>query len=183
MHGLDRREAFVDALRTLYPRVRFQACDLNRDRLPFEDASVEVVFCSNVLEHVAYPDKAVREAARIVSPVGRVVIAVPPIDSVGEVSENARNPFHITNLPSRTWQTKLERFFESVTPVRHWVHDENRLPMDTKALLGLGTGYDRGLIRGRRLFISRLRQQQGRADHHCHLLLFSPEINTAAALA
>ncbi|WP_105968957.1 methyltransferase domain-containing protein [Streptomyces geranii] len=42
--------------------------------LPVPDASVDVVWCERVLQHLSEPDKAVREIARVLRPGGRVAL-------------------------------------------------------------------------------------------------------------
>lgn len=44
------------------------------DELPLEDASVDVVVCERVLQHLGDPDAAVREFARVLRPGGRVAV-------------------------------------------------------------------------------------------------------------
>lgn len=46
-------------------------------RLPFANASFDVVFCSQVLEHVFTPDDFMAELARVLRPGGRLVLTVP----------------------------------------------------------------------------------------------------------
>jgi SAM-dependent methyltransferase len=47
------------------------------DELPLADHSVDVVCYLDVLEHLGQPDRALREAARVLVPGGRVVVNVP----------------------------------------------------------------------------------------------------------
>jgi ubiquinone/menaquinone biosynthesis C-methylase UbiE len=47
------------------------------ESMPFEQASFDSVLCNAVLEHVADPEAAMRELARVVRPGGHVVVAVP----------------------------------------------------------------------------------------------------------
>jgi SAM-dependent methyltransferase len=42
--------------------------------LPFEDASVDILWCERVLQHLAEPDGAVAEFARVLRPGGRVAL-------------------------------------------------------------------------------------------------------------
>jgi SAM-dependent methyltransferase len=51
-------------------------CDLNAD-LPFADAEFDTVLLASVLEHVARPDTAWREAARVLRPGGHIMVSVP----------------------------------------------------------------------------------------------------------
>jgi SAM-dependent methyltransferase len=45
--------------------------------LPFADASFDIVFCSQVLEHVADDKRVLAECARTLRPAGRLVLSVP----------------------------------------------------------------------------------------------------------
>jgi SAM-dependent methyltransferase len=49
--------------------------------LPFADATFDVIFCTEVLEHVPDPHLAVREIARVLVPGGKVFITVPSVAS------------------------------------------------------------------------------------------------------
>ncbi|HEX4286189.1 MAG TPA: metalloregulator ArsR/SmtB family transcription factor [Terracidiphilus sp.] len=44
------------------------------EQLPIDDAAVDLVFFSQSLHHAAHPERALREAARILGPGGRIVI-------------------------------------------------------------------------------------------------------------
>ena len=48
-------------------------------QLPFADASFDAVFSTQVFEHVPSPDAAVSEAARVLRPGGRFLLAVPGV--------------------------------------------------------------------------------------------------------
>jgi SAM-dependent methyltransferase len=67
------------------PSVRFLTADLNA--VPFGDATVDVVLCAEVLEHMADPQAAIAEMARILKPGGHAVITTPnpqnPVECIG----------------------------------------------------------------------------------------------------
>lgn len=86
---------------------------------PFASDSYEVVFSSNVFEHVARIDGLVAETARVVTPDGLAIIAVPPINGPRAMEEDMKNPFHVHHFPPRAWRAKLLRFFEDVQTLRH----------------------------------------------------------------
>ena len=54
--------------------VTVELLDGGAEELPLEDASVDLVTCERVLQHLEDPDAAIREFARVVRPGGRVVV-------------------------------------------------------------------------------------------------------------
>ena len=56
---------------------RHTALDASLTDLPFEDASFDSCFCTEVLEHIPDDEKAVRELARCVRPGGQLLVSVP----------------------------------------------------------------------------------------------------------
>ncbi len=57
------------------PALCFLAADVTR--LPFQKGSLDLVVCTEVLEHLEDPASAVQELARVLSPGGRLVMSVP----------------------------------------------------------------------------------------------------------
>ena len=47
------------------------------DRWPVEDASADVVLCTETLEHVPEPDQFLSEIARVLRPAGKLILTVP----------------------------------------------------------------------------------------------------------
>ena len=58
------------------PGITFRQHDV-ADRFPFDDGAFEVVWCSEVLEHLFDPAFALREMHRILKPGGRLLVTVP----------------------------------------------------------------------------------------------------------
>src|SRR5882757_6716858 len=52
-------------------------CNLDRDVLPFAEASQDFVVLSHVIEHVANPTRVIGEIFRVLRPAGRALIAAP----------------------------------------------------------------------------------------------------------
>ena len=96
--GVEFDAALVDyASAQLNPAgVSFQQGDVTK--LPFPDASFDVVFCRYLLVHVPDPMRGVREMMRVVRP-GGYVIAYEP-DLVAEFSEPASTGLPLIN---RVW--------------------------------------------------------------------------------
>lgn len=45
--------------------------------IPVKNSSFDVVLCTEVLEHIPYPDQALREFARILKPGGKLILTAP----------------------------------------------------------------------------------------------------------
>ena len=77
--ALTREEAIalfpeIDHARLVTPEV---ICNLDRDRLPSTDDSLDFVVLSHVIEHVANPVRVIGEVFRVLRPGGRALIAAP----------------------------------------------------------------------------------------------------------
>ncbi len=56
--------------------------DLDSDKLPINDKSIDLVICSEVLEHLFFPEKVISEISRVLKPGGVVLITVPNFPSL-----------------------------------------------------------------------------------------------------
>ncbi len=104
-------------------RVTFETVDLGKP-LPYPDASFDMIYSSNVMEHIGPIDVFLAECRRILAPSGKFFIAVPPNSTPELLEENIRNIFHITNLTPLGWYTKICRTFGTVQTFRHWGRGE-----------------------------------------------------------
>jgi len=59
-----------------YPDLRFLQHDVS-ERLPFDEGTFEVIWCSEVLEHLFDPGFALREMFRVMAPGGKLLVTVP----------------------------------------------------------------------------------------------------------
>lgn len=66
----------IQKTRAPFPFVTADAC-----RLPFKDASFDTVLMSHVLEHFASSDGVLSECLRVIRPSGKIIIAVPNVDT------------------------------------------------------------------------------------------------------
>lgn len=70
--GLDSNEGMRAEAARRAPQARF--VDGNAYDLPFRDGSLDAVTCERVFQHLADPDRAAREIARVLRPGGRAVV-------------------------------------------------------------------------------------------------------------
>jgi SAM-dependent methyltransferase len=59
-------------------------CDVNAQnlRLPFEDRTFDLIICTEVLEHLLWPQQLLRECFRLLSEKGKLILSVPNIVSL-----------------------------------------------------------------------------------------------------
>lgn len=76
VHGCDLSVAALNRAEGLDHRY---AVDLNVDRLPEPDGSLDLVVASEVIEHLIEPGRAIAEFHRVLRPGGHVLITVPNV--------------------------------------------------------------------------------------------------------
>jgi hypothetical protein len=78
----------------LQPRVHVR---MDLTEIPYAAESIDVIFCSHVLEHIPNDRKAMREFARVLKPKGWVLIMVPCFPEIGKTFED----FSVTDPAER----------------------------------------------------------------------------------
>lgn len=76
VHGCDLSAVALDRAQGLDRRY---VMDLNVERLPESDGSLDLVIASEVIEHLIEPGRAIAEFHRVVRPGGHVLITVPNV--------------------------------------------------------------------------------------------------------
>ncbi|MEZ4215650.1 MAG: methyltransferase domain-containing protein [Myxococcota bacterium] len=105
--GLDATALDLDAAcaREAAPGVRARG-----ERLPFRDASFDLVTCFEAIEHVEDPEAIVAEIARVVRVDGAALVSTPNRTLYSERARRA-NPFHLRELDRDELDAMLARHF------------------------------------------------------------------------
>lgn len=104
------------------PNLEFRQLDLEElDRL--QPRRFDLIYSSNVLEHVPNAAEAIAGAAGLLADDGWMVIAVPPIVHQPEWEANVMNCFHLNLWTPRQWLMVLRKYFGSVQPYVHQFSD------------------------------------------------------------
>jgi SAM-dependent methyltransferase len=107
----------VDLFRAAHPDVRWVGVDVEESpevaervrtdaefvsfdgrRLPFDDASFDLVFCKQVLEHVEHPRDLVGEAARVLAPGGHLAGSTSQLEAFHSLSTLNWTPYGFTRI-------------------------------------------------------------------------------------
>jgi len=84
-----------------FPKINLKNCDIQNDKLPYDDSYFDVIFSKSLVEHFYYPEKIFSEMNRILKPGGKIITMTPDWDfnyiSFYEDFTH-RTPFSITSL-------------------------------------------------------------------------------------
>ena len=91
------------------------------DMHPLEDSSFQIVIAKHVIEHLAQPERALREFSRLLAPGGLLLFATPNLDSPMRRRKKERwigyqDPTHISLRPPAEWLAGLRA--EGIQPRR-----------------------------------------------------------------
>jgi SAM-dependent methyltransferase len=74
--GVEVAESAVERARSRHPEIDFRLAPID-GALPFEDGAFDVVWSSEVIEHVADTGRWLSEARRVLAPGGRLLLTTP----------------------------------------------------------------------------------------------------------
>jgi len=122
--------------------------------LELADASVDLVVSFETIEHIAYPEAALEEFRRVLSPGGLLLVSTPNTREYLEL-----NPYHLRELTSEEFLAALKARFTHVRPLYQQnyllsaVLDEQALGEGNPAIeRGLNVSKLVGLAPGRELY-------------------------------
>ncbi|MCK5506346.1 MAG: class I SAM-dependent methyltransferase [Thermodesulfovibrionia bacterium] len=84
-YGIDASEldiTFAENLKTLLDFDNFTFNVGNIEKLPFEDSFFDIVICSEVVEHMEYPETCLMEIKRVLKDDGTFIISTPNSDNL-----------------------------------------------------------------------------------------------------
>jgi SAM-dependent methyltransferase len=109
------------------PNLQYQVMDIN-NLVGFQPQSFDVIFTSNVLEHVVDVIKFIRTGWKILKPEGTMIVAVPPIVRKVDWADNIANIYHQNIWTPRQWYQIFYQFFSDIECYWHGVRPG--LPLD-----------------------------------------------------
>lgn len=74
--GVDINPRNIEKAKQHVPTAQFFICDIE-EKLPFKDQSFSTIICTETLEHLLYPEKALEEAKRVLKNRGVIIGSVP----------------------------------------------------------------------------------------------------------
>lgn len=108
-------QAVVEASRRYQsPNLSFMAASATR--LPFPDASFDLIVAFEVIEHLEEWPALLSEARRLIAPGGQVIISTPNQSFYAQTRKTAGpNPFHVHEFQYAEFREALRTHFSSVT--------------------------------------------------------------------
>jgi SAM-dependent methyltransferase len=115
VQGVDISEKAVIFSRKYFrrPNLQFQTMDLSKIK-GFDNQSFDIIFSSNVLEHIQDVHEFLLSALYILKTDGVMIVAVPPIFNNHLFSMNIANPYHLNIWTPIQWHAVLCRYFAQV---------------------------------------------------------------------
>lgn len=96
------------------PSISFLAADARR--LPFPDASFDLIVAFEVIEHLESPADLLNEARRLLAPGGQFVVSTPNRLYYAETRRlSGPNPYHVRELDFDEFRAALQEAFPSIT--------------------------------------------------------------------
>ncbi len=102
MHAFDVSESVIKLAQAIYPQISFATASIYNSR--FENNSFDLVTCLEVLEHLDYPEKALKELCRISQ---KYLILSVPNEPIWRISNFVRGKY-------------LKDFGNTPGHVNHW---------------------------------------------------------------
>lgn len=137
--GIEASEIAKDFSESYFKRnnLKYKLMDLQKI-CGFDENYFDVIFSSNVLEHVPNVMSFFFSGVKLIKEDGMLILAVPPVVREGDWDENIRNIYHLNIWTPRQWHAVVNMFFEEVECFWHGFDkpgvflDFNHTPEQTK---------------------------------------------------
>lgn len=73
VYGMD----ILESATKYQPDIPVKVCDVEKEGIPFDDSTFDVVYSKSFLEHLYYPERYIKEAFRVLKPGGLLLTLVP----------------------------------------------------------------------------------------------------------
>jgi len=107
-----------------YPKLRFRISSLVKIN-GYKKRTFDLIFTSNVLEHVPDVTKFLDKAHMLLKPDGVLLIAVPPVVDETSRKNNIDNKYHLNIWTPRQWYMAISTYFDQVQCVFHSFKNQN----------------------------------------------------------
>jgi SAM-dependent methyltransferase len=129
VRGVDASPKAIEFCKHHFGRESLSFSATSLEQLSFPDNSFDVIYTSNVLEHVADVHAFIDRARKVLRPDGTMIVAVPPIINDECDFMNVLNPYHLNIWTPTQWAYSLGHYFEEVSP---FIHGIEKIPGEWK---------------------------------------------------
>lgn len=139
VEAIDISEKAIEFCRKhfLKPNLHFHRMSLEAIR-DYDESSFDLIFSSNVLEHIPDVGTFLLKAGRLLKPDGLLYMAVPPVVDKVSRRNNLDNRYHLNIWTPRQWYQVLSYYFREINCISHTFNnpaiklDFNNTPEETK---------------------------------------------------
>ena len=78
-YGIDISPKVLESTAPYFDEVK--VCDLNRDRIPYDNESFDIIICSEVIEHIYDTDRLLMNIHNVLKSDGQLIISTPNLSS------------------------------------------------------------------------------------------------------
>jgi SAM-dependent methyltransferase len=118
--GVDCSRYAIDFCTKQFSRINleFRRMDIE-DISGLPERSYDLIFASNVLEHINNIASFLDAAARLLRPQGCLIVAVPPVMDQARLESDTSNPYHLHRMTPNGWKAILSSYFEDIECFGH----------------------------------------------------------------
>jgi 2-polyprenyl-3-methyl-5-hydroxy-6-metoxy-1,4-benzoquinol methylase len=118
--GVDCSRYAIDFCKKQFSRsnLEFKRMDI-ADITGLPEKSYDLIFASNVMEHVDNLASFLDAAARLLKSQGSLIVAVPPVMDQARLESDTSNPHHLHHMTPNRWKALLASYFEDTECFAH----------------------------------------------------------------